>query len=315
MLRATASRLAGSDPADLAAQHGVLVPKYQKFCVFGQRRRASVIRRSNRQRTSRYTTEMLTQDDPSPPARQAQCGNRASQARQALRARATGPDAYDCSGLAMMASRAAGITIPRTSQAQWAYGTQTLASQAQPGDLVFFAGSDGTPAAPGHVGIVLNPAAHTHHDRRLRNRVPRRGRHLRAPGIEGRTVARGRLHPPALVGSHWGHQRFRKSERFLIDLAGQFGAQQHDRYGTITSGTGQWRAGLTATEPTMRWLADLLGVGQRDEDHEDPADGPGDDRRGTRDVCGLERPEQPARSDDRPQRQEQQVVEPIGLRR
>ena len=74
---------------------------------------------------------------------------------------ATGPDAYDCSGLAMMAYRAAGIAIPRTSQAQWAYGTQIPASQVQPGDLVFFAGADGTPAAPGHVGIVLNPAAHT----------------------------------------------------------------------------------------------------------------------------------------------------------
>ena len=74
---------------------------------------------------------------------------------------ATGPDTYDCSGLAMMAYRAAGITIPRTSQAQWAFGRQIPASQAQPGDLVFFAGSDGTPAAPGHVGIVLDPAAHT----------------------------------------------------------------------------------------------------------------------------------------------------------
>jgi cell wall-associated NlpC family hydrolase len=72
-----------------------------------------------------------------------------------------GPDAFDCSGLAMMAYRAAGITIPRTSQAQWAYGTQIPASQVQPGDLVFFAGADGTPTAPGHVGIVLNPAAHT----------------------------------------------------------------------------------------------------------------------------------------------------------
>ena len=72
-----------------------------------------------------------------------------------------GPDAFDCSGLAMMAYRAAGITIPRTSQAQWAYGTQIPASQAQPGNLVFFAGADGTPAAPGHVGIVLDPAAHT----------------------------------------------------------------------------------------------------------------------------------------------------------
>jgi cell wall-associated NlpC family hydrolase len=74
---------------------------------------------------------------------------------------ATGPDAFDCSGLAMMAYRAAGITIPRTSQAQWAYGTQIPASQVQPGDLVFFAGANGTPAAPDHVGIVLNPAAHT----------------------------------------------------------------------------------------------------------------------------------------------------------
>jgi cell wall-associated NlpC family hydrolase len=74
---------------------------------------------------------------------------------------ATGPDAFDCSGLAMMAYRAAGITIPRTSQAQWDWGRQIPASQVQPGDLVFFAGADGTPAAPGHVGIVLNPAAHT----------------------------------------------------------------------------------------------------------------------------------------------------------
>ena len=74
---------------------------------------------------------------------------------------AAGPDAFDCSGLAMMAYRAAGIAIPRTSQAQWAYGRQVPASQVQPGDLVFFAGADGTPAAPGHVGIVLDPAAHT----------------------------------------------------------------------------------------------------------------------------------------------------------
>ena len=72
-----------------------------------------------------------------------------------------GPDAFDCSGLAMMAYRAAGIVIPRTSQAQWAFGQQVPASQVQPGDLVFFAGSDGSPAAPAHVGIVLDPAAHT----------------------------------------------------------------------------------------------------------------------------------------------------------
>jgi cell wall-associated NlpC family hydrolase len=72
-----------------------------------------------------------------------------------------GPDAFDCSGLAMMAYRAAGITIPRTAAAQWGWGAQVPASQVQPGDLAFFAGADGTPAAPGHVGIVLDPATHT----------------------------------------------------------------------------------------------------------------------------------------------------------
>ena len=55
----------------------------------------------------------------------------------------------------MMAYRAAGTGIPRTSQQQWAFGKQIPASQAQPGDLVFFAGSDGTMTAPGHVGIVI----------------------------------------------------------------------------------------------------------------------------------------------------------------
>jgi peptidoglycan DL-endopeptidase CwlO len=68
---------------------------------------------------------------------------------------ATGPDAFDCSGLVMMAYRAAGVYIPRTSQQQWLWGPQVPASQVEPGDLVFFAGADGTPTAPGHVGLVI----------------------------------------------------------------------------------------------------------------------------------------------------------------
>jgi cell wall-associated NlpC family hydrolase len=68
---------------------------------------------------------------------------------------ATGPDAFDCSGLTMMAYRAAGIDIPRTAEQQWRWGPKVSASQVEPGDLVFFAGADGTPTAPGHVGIVI----------------------------------------------------------------------------------------------------------------------------------------------------------------
>jgi peptidoglycan DL-endopeptidase CwlO len=67
----------------------------------------------------------------------------------------TGPDAFDCSGLVMMAYRAAGIDIPRTSQQQWLWGPRVQPGHEQPGDLVFFAGADGTPASPGHVALVI----------------------------------------------------------------------------------------------------------------------------------------------------------------
>jgi cell wall-associated NlpC family hydrolase len=46
----------------------------------------------------------------------------------------------------MMTYRAAGVAIPRTSQAQWAAGPRVPPGQEQPGDLVFIAGSDGTTA-------------------------------------------------------------------------------------------------------------------------------------------------------------------------
>jgi cell wall-associated NlpC family hydrolase len=67
----------------------------------------------------------------------------------------TGPDSFDCSGLVMMAYRAAGIDTPRTASEQWAWGPKVAASAVSPGDLVFFAGADGTPTQPGHVGLVI----------------------------------------------------------------------------------------------------------------------------------------------------------------
>lgn len=68
----------------------------------------------------------------------------------------TGPDGWDCSGLMMMAYRAAGITIPRGSIAQSAVGLPIYdTNHLQPGDLLFIPGSDGTVTAPGHVGMYL----------------------------------------------------------------------------------------------------------------------------------------------------------------
>jgi len=65
----------------------------------------------------------------------------------------TGPYAFDCSGLVMEAYSSAGVSIARTSQAQWA--TERHVSNPRPGDLVFYPGADGTWSAPGHVALVV----------------------------------------------------------------------------------------------------------------------------------------------------------------
>ena len=65
---------------------------------------------------------------------------------------ATGPDAFDCSGLTQAAWAAAGVSIPRTSEEQWANLPHVTAPQ--PGDLVFYTGSPIDPP-PGHVTMYL----------------------------------------------------------------------------------------------------------------------------------------------------------------
>jgi cell wall-associated NlpC family hydrolase len=55
---------------------------------------------------------------------------------------------------------AAGVAIPRTSQAQSQSGIPVSGlADLQPGDLLFIAGSDGSPASPGHVGMYIGAAA------------------------------------------------------------------------------------------------------------------------------------------------------------
>lgn len=62
---------------------------------------------------------------------------------------ATGPDAFDCSGLAQAAYRAAGISLPRTTYAQINAGRRISRSELLPGDLVFFY------SGISHVGIYV----------------------------------------------------------------------------------------------------------------------------------------------------------------
>ncbi|SDI00785.1 NlpC/P60 family protein [Nonomuraea jiangxiensis] len=60
----------------------------------------------------------------------------------------TGPGGYDCSGLTQAAWRAAGVSLPRTTWEQWAWGAKRKVplNSLQPGDLIF---SEGL----GHVSI------------------------------------------------------------------------------------------------------------------------------------------------------------------
>jgi cell wall-associated NlpC family hydrolase len=68
---------------------------------------------------------------------------------------AAGPEAFDCSGLVLRAWQAAGVVIPRIAADQYGAGSHVPVSEAQAGDLVFFADDASDPATIVHVGISL----------------------------------------------------------------------------------------------------------------------------------------------------------------
>ena len=68
----------------------------------------------------------------------------------------TGPTAFDCSGLTVMAWARAGVALLHYTGDQINEGTAVISyADVSPGDLVLVPGSDGTIANPGHVGIYL----------------------------------------------------------------------------------------------------------------------------------------------------------------
>ena len=89
---------------------------------------------------------------------------------------------FDCSGLVQLAYRTTGVSLPRTAEEQFDAGPRLPAgAQLEPGDLVFFGGSERDVT---HVGIVV-----------------RSGEMVDAPhpGAAVRTETF-----PTTVGAHWG---------------------------------------------------------------------------------------------------------------
>ena len=65
---------------------------------------------------------------------------------------------FDCSGLVTYVFAKLGVSLPHYAAAQY-YSPDAVwvpPSRLQPGDLVFFTGSDGTRKEPGHVGIYVD---------------------------------------------------------------------------------------------------------------------------------------------------------------
>jgi cell wall-associated NlpC family hydrolase len=69
---------------------------------------------------------------------------------------ASGPNAYDCSGLTMYSYAAAGVALPHSSSAQSGMGIPVSRDQLQPGDLVFFY----SPVS--HVGMYIGNGQMVH---------------------------------------------------------------------------------------------------------------------------------------------------------
>ncbi|MEV4330237.1 NlpC/P60 family protein [Streptomyces sp. NPDC049597] len=83
---------------------------------------------------------------------------------------ATGPSAYDCSGLIQAAWRSAGVSLPRTTYTQINAGQRVSRSQLAPGDLVFFY------SGISHVGLYIGGGQMIH--------APRPGAPVRVAPID-----------------------------------------------------------------------------------------------------------------------------------
>ncbi|MFI8519090.1 NlpC/P60 family protein [Streptomyces sp. NPDC085481] len=83
---------------------------------------------------------------------------------------ATGPSAYDCSGLTQAAWRAAGVSLPRTTYSQINAGRRVSRSELAPGDLIFFY------SGISHVGLYIGGGQMIH--------APRPGAPVRVAPID-----------------------------------------------------------------------------------------------------------------------------------
>ena len=125
--RARLAQIAAAERRQAAANARRELVHYRPQSVAGQSRAARAVRYALAQVGDRYVTA------------------------------ASGPNAFDCSGLALAAWRQAGISLPHYSYAQYQRSRKIPLSQARPGDLVFYFGG-----GVHHVGIYIGNGKMVH---------------------------------------------------------------------------------------------------------------------------------------------------------
>lgn len=179
---------------------------------------------------------------------------------------------FDCSGLVQWAYKQAGVALPRTSEQQYSalIKKSVPMNQVQAGDIVFAAGSDGTPNNPGHEGLMINSrqliqAPHTGADVQIIGYNPRDWSHAARPtgranlGVSGILAGQnaGASTSPGLygnTGSAMGGMGFgsygSSNEVDLISVTGGFmgfggGFSAGGLGGVMSTNTGGSKAGST----------------------------------------------------------------------
>jgi hypothetical protein len=125
---------------------------------------------------------------------------------------------FDCSGLVAYVFAQLGVSLPHYAAAQW-YSPDAVwvrPERLQPGDLVFFTGSDGTRKAPGHVGIYVG-------DGYLID-APHTGSFVRIDRLDGRWFANTYVGAKRIVGTSLdARQLFHASNSGAFGIAGRAG--------------------------------------------------------------------------------------------
>ena len=124
---------------------------------------------------------------------------------------------FDCSGLVAYVFAQLGVSLPHYAAAQW-YSPEAVwvaPERLQPGDLVFFTGSDGTRKAPGHVGIYVG-------DGYLID-APHTGSFVRIDRLDGRWFANKYVGAKRITGSLNARRLFHTSEPGAFGTAGRAG--------------------------------------------------------------------------------------------